>query len=197
LSIPIYQDAVLAETYRKTLKAQFIQLRRWTYGASDVAYIADKGFWHKNGAPKIDVLGKLLRTLEGHVTWATGTLLVFGAAFIPPLLHPQNFAANELPLIVSRIQRVGLIGLAASVYVCLLTLPPRPARYKRHRSVLMLLQWVLTPVTAIGYGSLAAFNSQTRLMFKRYLSRFDVTEKASVDERGHRSSTNADPDRIK
>jgi cellulose synthase/poly-beta-1,6-N-acetylglucosamine synthase-like glycosyltransferase len=197
LSIPIYQDAVLAETYRKTLKAQFIQLRRWTYGASDVAYIADKGFWHKNKAPKADVLAKLLVTLEGHVTWATGTLLVFGAAFIPPLLHPQSFAANELPLIVSRIQRIGLVGLLASVYVCLLTLPPRPARYKRHRSVLMVLQWALTPVTAIGYGSLAAFNSQTRLMFKRYLSRFDVTEKATVDVRGRRHSTAADPDRSK
>jgi cellulose synthase/poly-beta-1,6-N-acetylglucosamine synthase-like glycosyltransferase len=195
LSIPIYQDAVLAETYRKTLKAQFIQLRRWTYGASDIAYIADKGFWHKNKAPKADVLAKLLVSLEGHVTWATGTLLVFGAAFIPPLLHPQNFAANELPLIVSRIQRIGLVGLLASVYVCLLTLPPRPARYKRHRSVLMVLQWALTPVTAIGYGSLAAFNSQTRLMFKRYLSRFDVTEKATVDASGRRHSTNADPDK--
>ncbi|HVX23927.1 MAG TPA: glycosyltransferase family 2 protein [Candidatus Saccharimonadales bacterium] len=197
LSVPIYQDAVLADSYRKTLKAQFVQLRRWTYGASDVAYIADKGFWHKNKAPKLDVLAKLLRTLEGHVTWATGTLLVFGAAFIPPLLHPQSISALELPLIVSRIQKIGIIGLLASVYVCLLTLPPRPARYKRHRSVLMVLQWVLTPVTAICYGSTAAFNSQTRLMFKRYLSKFDVTEKAVVTGTGQTVSTEADPDAAK
>ncbi|MGH7238566.1 MAG: hypothetical protein ACREHG_00720, partial [Candidatus Saccharimonadales bacterium] len=100
-SIPIYQDAVLAEGYLNTLKAQFVQLRRWTYGASDVAYIADKGFWHKNRISKFDVLAKLLRTLEGHVTWATGPLIVYFAAFIPPLFKPQNLAANELPLIVS------------------------------------------------------------------------------------------------
>ena len=68
-------------------------MRRWTYGASDVAYIADKGFWHKNKAPKLDVLAKLLRTLEGHVTWATAHLVLV-AAFMPPLLHPQNLAAN-------------------------------------------------------------------------------------------------------
>ncbi len=194
LSIPIYQDAVLAETYVKTLRAQFIQLRRWTYGASDIAYIADKGFFHKNKAPKLDVLAKFLRTLEAHVTWATGSLLVFFAAFIPPLLHPESFAANELPLIVSRIQRIGIFGLLASVYVCLLTLPPRPARYKRHRSVLMVLQWGLTPISNICYGSLAAFNSQTRLMFKRYLSKFDVTEKATVDAAGNVTSSEADPD---
>ena len=71
-----------------------------------------------------------LEHLEGHVTWATGTALVFGAAFIPSFFHPQSFAAHELPLIVSRIQQIGILGLVASVYVCLVTLPPRPARYK-------------------------------------------------------------------
>jgi cellulose synthase/poly-beta-1,6-N-acetylglucosamine synthase-like glycosyltransferase len=196
LSIPIYQDAVLADGYIRTMKAQFYQLRRWTYGASDVAYIADKGFWHKNKASKLDVLAKFLRLLESHVTWATGPLLVFLAAFIPPLIHPQNLAANELPLIVSRVQLFGIAGLLVSVYVCLVTLPPRPARHKRHRSLLMLLQWIALPIiTSIAYGCLAAFNSQTRLMFKRYLSKFDVTEHATVNAAGHRHTTKADPGR--
>jgi hypothetical protein len=74
------------------------------------------------------------------------------------------------------------------------TLPPRPARYKRHRSVLMLLQWVLAPVCSIVYGSLAAFNSQTRLMFKLYLSKFDVTEHAIITSGGNLVSSEADPD---
>ena len=195
ISIPIYQDAVLADGYIKTLKAQFIQLRRWTYGVSDVAYIADKGFYHKNKISKINVFVKLFRTLEGHVTWATGTILIFGAAFIPSLLHPQSFAANQLPIIVSRIQQIGLIGLFASVYVSLVTLPPRPSRIKRHRSFLMLIQWVLAPVASLIYGTLTAFNSQTRLMFKWYLSRFDVTEKAVVVSKGKVVSSNADPDK--
>lgn len=192
-SIPIYQDAVLADGYLRTIKAQFIQLRRWTYGASDIAYIADKGFWTKNKIPKSDVLAKLLRTLETHVTWAVGPLLVYFAAFIPPLIRPQSLAANQVPLIVSRVQRVGLVGLLASVYVCLITLPPRPARHKRHRSIFMLLQWVLLPVTSVVFGSLAAFNSQTRLIFKRYLSRFDVTEKTAVTASGRKVTTEADP----
>jgi hypothetical protein len=194
LSIPIYQDAVLADGYWRTLRAQFVQLRRWTYGASDVAYIASKGFFHKNKVPKVDVLGKLLRTLEGHVNWAIGPLLIYFAAFIPPLLHPQNIAANELPLIVSRVQRIGIAGLLVSLYVCLVTLPPRPARYRRHRSVFMLTQWIFLPVTSVVYGSLAAFNSQTRLMFKRYLSKFDVTEKAVVTTSGKKVTTEANID---
>jgi cellulose synthase/poly-beta-1,6-N-acetylglucosamine synthase-like glycosyltransferase len=194
LSIPVYQDAVLADGYIKTIKAQFIQLRRWTYGVSDVAYVADKGLFHHNKASKFDVFAKLLRLLEGHVTWATGTVLVFGAAFIPPILHPQSFAANELPLIVSRIQKIGIVGLLASVLVCLLTLPPRPARYKRHRSLLMIGQWVLAPVSSICFGSSAAFYSQTRLMFGKYISKFDVTEKAVVTSGGKTLSSEADPE---
>jgi hypothetical protein len=192
LSIPIYQDAVLADGYIRTLKAQFYQLRRWTYGVSDVAYIADKGFWHKNKAPKLNVLAKLFRTLEGHVTWATGPLLIYFAAFIPPLVHPQNLAANQLPLIVSRVQRIGILGLLATVYVCLITLPPRPARYKRRHSIFFITQWIFLPVTSIGYGCLAAFNSQTRLMFRRYLSKFDVTEHATVDDAGRKHSSEAE-----
>jgi hypothetical protein len=193
ISIPIYQDAVLADGYWRTMKAQFVQLRRWTYGASDIAYIASKGFFTKNSLPKFDVLAKLLRTLEGHVSWATGTLLVYFAAFIPSLVDPSSIAGIQLPLIVSNIQRVGIAGLLISIYICLVTLPPRPARYKRHRSVLMLLQWVLLPITSVAYGSMAAFNSQTRLMFKRYLSKFDVTEKAVVTESGKTISTDANP----
>jgi hypothetical protein len=195
LSIPIYQDAVLADGYLRTMRAQFIQLRRWTYGASDVAYVADKGFWQPNKANKFDVLAKLLRLLEGHVSWATGAILVLGAAYVQPWLHPQSISAINLSLIVGNVQRVGIVGLLASVYVCLLTLPPRPARYKRHRSVFMVLQWALTPISGIGFGATAAFNSQTRLMFKWYLSKFDVTEKAVVTDAGETLSSDADPTR--
>jgi hypothetical protein len=43
----------------------------------------------------------------------------------------------------------------------------------------MVLQWVLMPLTAIVYLSFAALNAQTRLLFARYLVKFDVTAKAT------------------
>ena len=178
ISIPIYCDAVLSDTYLKTIKAQFYQLRRWTYGASDIAYIANQGFFIKNKLSKLDVLAKFLRTLEGHVSWASGALLLAFAAFVPLLLNPESYVANQLPLTVSRIQTLGLFGVLASLFVSLKTLPPRPLRYKRHRSIFMVLQWVYLPVTTIAFGAFAALNSQTRLMFKWYLTVFDATEKA-------------------
>ena len=184
LYVPIFQDAVLSDTYKRTIKAQFVQLRRWTYGASDIAYIVDKGFFHKNKVPRFGLWARVLRSIEGHVTWAAGPFLALLGGFVPALIAPQNFAANELPLIVSRIQTIALFFIIATLFICLKTLPPKPERYKRHRTVFMILQWAYLPVTGIVFNSLAAFNSQTRLMLGKYMDKFDVTEKAVVTESG-------------
>jgi cellulose synthase/poly-beta-1,6-N-acetylglucosamine synthase-like glycosyltransferase len=178
--LPIYQDAVFAGSYRKTLKAQFIQLRRWAWGASDIAYVADKGFFTKNNVPKLDLTLKLLRLLEGHISWATAPLILTFAAFIPALFNPDVFAANQLPIIASRIQRVAMLGIIITLFLSLKILPPKPARYRRRRTLWMILQWVYLPLTGIVYSSFASLNSQTRLIFGRYLGKFDVTEKAVV-----------------
>ena len=177
--IPIYQDAVLAETYRKTIKEQFIQLRRWAYGASDIAYVAEMGFFKKGKKlSKRDVTAKFLRLLEGHVSWATAPLILLFAAFVPVLLRPKNYTANQLPLLASRIQTLALAGIAVTLFLSFMALPPKPARYKRRRNFWMVIQWVMLPVTGICFNSVAALNSQTRLMFKWYLNRFDATKKA-------------------
>lgn len=189
LHLPISQDAVLTEGYIKTLKAQFIQLRRWTYGASDVAYVVNQGFFKPNKVPRGDLLAKLGRLLEGHVTWAVGPILILVGGFIPALFNPQSFTANEVPILVSRIQTVALAAAVITIFLSLKTLPPKPARYRRHRTIFMVVQWVYLPVTAIVYNSFAALYSQTRLMFGWYISKFDVTEKAVVVDTASGSKT--------
>lgn len=176
--VPIYQDAVLSTTYRKTLKAQFIQLRRWAWGASDIAYVATHGFKKNSKVPKIDMIMKFARLVEGHISWATASLILAFGALIPVLVQPKNYVANQLPLIASNIETIALAGIFITLFLSFRSLPPKPARYKRRRNVWMVLQWVLLPVTTIVYNTLAAITSQTRLMFGRYLGDFDVTEKA-------------------
>lgn len=180
--LPIYQDAVLSSTYIKTLKAQFIQLRRWAWGASDVAYVAERGYFTKNNVPKIDLTFKFMRLLEGHVSWASAPLIMAFAAFIPLLFNPQDYAANQLPQIASRIQTVALSGIVITLFLSLRLLPPKPKRYKKHKYLAMVLQFFLLPVTTILFNALAALVSQTRLMFGKYLGKFDVTDKAVITE---------------
>lgn len=181
LMVPIYQDAVLDVTYRKTLKAQFIQIRRWAWGASDVAYVLHTGWRKKNRVPRLDLLFKTTRLAEGHLSWATAPLLLLLGAFVPLYIAPEagdSLIANQLPIIASYIQRIAMAGLFLSIYLSIRLLPPKPPRYKAHHWVPMLLQWVLLPVTTIVYSSFAAIYSQTRLMIGRYLGKFDVTTKA-------------------
>lgn len=180
--IPIYQDAVLANTYWKTLKAQFLQLRRWAWGASDVAYVLERGYFTRNKIPKLDLTFKFLRLLEGHISWATAPWLLAFAAFIPALFNSEDYAANQLPLIVSRIQRIALLGIFFTLFLSLKMLPPKPARYKRRRTIFMVLQWVMLPVTTVVYNASAALYSQTRLIFGKYIGSFDVTEKTVIKE---------------
>jgi cellulose synthase/poly-beta-1,6-N-acetylglucosamine synthase-like glycosyltransferase len=180
--LPIYQDAVLSNTMRKTLVAQFIQLRRWAWGASDIAYVAEMGFFRKTPAKKWDSFLKFCRLVEGHVSWATAPLILLFAAWVPLLFNSKNYAANQLPIIARNIQNLALVGIAVTLFFSLKTLPPKPARYTRRRSLFMLIQWVYLPFTTIIYSSFSALTSQTRLMFKWYLGKFDVTDKAVITE---------------
>lgn len=180
--VPIYQDAVLSDTYRRTLKAQFIQLRRWAYGASDIPYVATRIFTRRRNVSFMGGLGRLLRLIDGHITLASVAILVAVGGWVPLLVNSQaarDIAAHQLPEVVSGIQRVAMIGLLVTVFLSFKMLPPRPERYKRHRSIGMILQWFLMPVTAIVYSSASAFNAQTHLLLGKYLDKFDVTEKAT------------------
>ncbi|HVE80768.1 MAG TPA: glycosyltransferase family 2 protein [Candidatus Dormibacteraeota bacterium] len=179
LFVPIYQDAVLADTYMQTFKVQFRQLRRWAWGVSDFSYVVCNAIRNKN----IKLLDKLIqigRLLEGHFSWATAALLISFVAWLPLVLNyefSQTVLAHQLPIIASRIQNVAMVGLIITVAISMISLPPRPARYGKRRSLAMILQWSLLPITSVVFGSFAAINSQTRLMFGRYLD-FQVTEKS-------------------
>lgn len=182
--LPIYQDAVLDKSYKKTLKMQFVQMRRWAYGASDIAYVIEKGWFTPNKIPKIDKYAKLWRLFEGHISWATAPLILTFAALIPAWFNPNDFASNQLPLLASRIQTIAMAGILITFFLGMKTLPPRPKRYKRHRNIWMMVQWVYLPLTSIVYSSFAAIYSQTRLLFGKYMEKFDVTEKVVKTDSG-------------
>ncbi|OIP85689.1 hypothetical protein COV88_03875 [Candidatus Saccharibacteria bacterium CG11_big_fil_rev_8_21_14_0_20_41_19] len=182
LYIPIYQDAVLSDTYTKTLKAQFIQLRRWAYGASDIPYVATRVFARDRNVTLSGGIARLLRLIDGHVTLASVSLLVAFGGWIPLLINSEaarSIPAHQLPEVVSTIQQIALVGLFITVFLSFKMLPPRPERYKRRRTYAMVAQWVLMPFTAIIYSAFSALYSQGRLFTGRYLDKFDVTDKAT------------------
>jgi len=184
--VPIYQDAVLTDKYRRTLKMQFVQVRRWAWGASDIAYVANQAFFKINNIPLHKRISKFFRLLEGHISWSTAPLILLLAAYPVLFFHTSSIAfgylANELPQVASGLQRVAMVGILISLFLSMSALPPKPERYKRRRTFWMVIQWVYLPITSIVYSAAAAIYAQYRLATGRYLG-FIVTEKATKSER--------------
>ena len=181
IRIPIYQDAVIDETFWKTIKAQFVQVRRWYYGASDVAYVGTRLFVPKSDrvVPFWQLFPKFLRLLDGHITLAILAPIVAFGGWVPMIMNVSSheMIAYSLPSIVGVVETFASIGLIVSVLVSFKILPERPAKYRKGKNISMIIQWVLMPITSILYQSVAAFYSQTRLMLGKYMEKFDVTKK--------------------
>lgn len=179
IRIPIYQDAVIDESFFKTIKAQFIQVRRWYYGASDVAYVGSRLFSKERNMPFWLLFPKFVRLLDGHVTLAILAPIVAFGGWVPMIMNlsSHNMVAYNLPNIVSLVETFASVGLLVSILISFKILPKRPAKYRKSKNIFMILQWILMPVTSILYQSLAAFYSQTRLMLGKYMEKFDTTKK--------------------
>ncbi|MDP4038347.1 MAG: hypothetical protein Q8P54_00035 [bacterium] len=176
---PIFQDAILSNTYLKTFKNQYLQLRRWAWGISDFPFVVKNSIKNR----QISFGNKFVQTFrlfEGHLSWATTPLILTFVAWLPLIINSSfknQVLAHQLPVVASWILTVAMAGLFVTIWISMISLPPRPTRYKRTKSVFMLLQWLLLPITTMAFGSFAAIDSQTRLMLGKYLE-YWVTEKA-------------------
>ncbi|MBQ3294072.1 glycosyltransferase family 2 protein [Candidatus Saccharibacteria bacterium] len=177
--VPIGQDAVLNDTVLETLKAQFIQLRRWDYGASDVAYVGNLLFDKNREVPFWKTFPKFVRLLDSHVTGAMIAPIVAFGGWVPMIMNlsDRGMTVFNLPMVVGTVQTIASIGILVTIFASLRMLPERPLRYRKTKKVWMVLQWVLAPVIALVYSSAAAYYSQTRLLTGRYMENFDVTKK--------------------
>ena len=186
IHVPIYQDAVLAGSFAQTMVAQFKQLSRWSYGASDVPYVGVRVFAGDARSPFWPGFLRFLSLLEGHVSLATISVIIAVGGWIPFVVATQTGQATEfierMPMTVGLVQQLGMIGLVVSVLVFRALLPPRPVHVPPLRSVTMWLQWLLYPVTLLVFNSGTALYSQWCLLTGRYRERFDVTEKVSGAE---------------
>ena len=176
---PIYQDAVLDDTLLKTMKAQWVQLRRWDYGASDVAYVGTYMLSKKRKVKLSSIIPKFIRLLDGHVTLAAVSPIVAFGGWIPLLFNfeTRDLLAHNLPIVVSYIQTFAAMMLFMTILLSVKMLPPRPKKYGKFRSVMMVIQWIISPVVAVVYTSFCAFYSQIRLVLGLYMEKFDVTVK--------------------
>ncbi|MBI4135109.1 glycosyltransferase family 2 protein [Candidatus Uhrbacteria bacterium] len=179
LYLPVSMDTVTTGSYVGSLKALYFQQRRWAWGIEHFPYMA----WHFLKARAIPVRKKIKfmwNLGEGMYSWATAPILIFLLGQLPFVVGEETLGSSVFfqatPPVLKFIMRAAMIGMIISAVLTFRLLPPVPPGTPRHRRFHILWQWLLLPVSLIVFGSLPAFDAQTRLMFGKYLG-FNVTEK--------------------
>ncbi|MDP1845373.1 MAG: glycosyltransferase family 2 protein [Candidatus Moranbacteria bacterium] len=178
--LPVSLDAVLAGTYWQTIVNQYKQKRRWAYGIENFALLG-RAFLENKKIGWGKKIRHLFIMLEGHWAWATNSFIVALLGWLPVIIGGHKFnqsvMAHNLPYLTRYLMNAALVGLIVSMFLSLMLLPPRPARYSRKKYIYMFLQWFLVPITAPILGAAPAVDSQTRILFGKYFGEFWVTEK--------------------
>lgn len=178
---PIYQDAVLADNLPKTVKEQYLQKRRWSWGVSDIPYVMEHTFRDK----KIDWFDRWANALilwEAHISWSTASLVLATSSWLPLVLNPdfkQTVMAFYFPIIYSRLLTIAWIGMIITLTITTMLVPKRRGKKPTER---IIWDWILTPIvlpiTNILFSSLPALHSQTMLMLGKKLE-YRVTVKST------------------
>lgn len=179
LFIPIYGDAVRARTYARSLIEQYMQIRRWAWGVTDIPFYVQQAMAH----PEIPLRLRIRRLAElwfDHINWAIAPfVLLFGSTL--PLLLNERFSVTplgqNLPVYASVMLTAALLLVLLLIQIQERIAPPKPASYGRLRRLLTYGEWFAAPVVGVFFGNLPAIDAQTRLLTGRYLE-YRVTEKA-------------------
>lgn len=179
LYFPLSMDANVAKSFWRTMINIYKQQRRWAYGVGDIPYFLF-GFLKNKKIPLFKKVRLGLELIEGHLSWATASILIFLLGWLPLTLGGPEFSQTlisyNLPKIISRIMTVAMLGLILSIYLSFLLLPPKPPDYGRFKYLVFALGWLLLPLMMIFFASLPALDAQTRWLLGKYMG-FWVTEK--------------------
>jgi hypothetical protein len=179
LYVPITLDAVKATTYVRSLKEQYLQLRRWAWGASEISYSLPHVYKNKNiplGLKFVYISQQLRKAFE----WALTPFIIFFGLSIPSWINPkfsQNILSDSLPFILSRILTLTTIFLITVFYIEAIFAPKKPSEWNIFRVGFSVVQWIAFPFVSIAFSAIPALEAQTRLILGRPIA-YKVTEKA-------------------
>lgn len=180
----VSMDTVYIGKLWASLKNQYKQMRRWAWGVEHTPWLWDN-FFGKNANSRIPLIKKLRYfyvQLEGMYSWATAPILILIIGRLPLLLaSPADKATafiQNAPITLEFLMTIGMVGLILNAILYTFVLPERPRNKSLAHWPIMIIQWVIFPVTMIIFGSIPAVEAQTRLLLSgKFRLGFWVTEK--------------------
>jgi len=179
--IPVFMNTVYAGNFWKSLVNQYKQMRRWAWGVEHLPYMIKKFKDHPQMLWKRKFY-YFWNQAEGMYSWATAPILIFMLGRLPLLFAEKaiqaNVVAQNAPIILEWLMDVAMLGLILNAILSTIILPQKPKYKSWLYYPLMLLQWIIFPVTMIIFGSIPATDAQTRLLLGgKFKLGFWVTEK--------------------
>ena len=179
--VPVSMQTVDVGNFWESLKNQYVQIRRWGWGVEHFPWM----MMHLIKNKKIPLKKKfryLWNQTEGVYTWATLPILILMMGYLPIWIADMRIhydvIIHNAPLILERVMNFGLGGIMAISTFNIIFLPPKPKGVSWFKYPIMLLQWVLFPITIILFGSIPSVEAQTRLMLGgKFRLGFQVTKK--------------------
>ncbi len=182
--IPMYvtvsMDVATEKSVIGTIIKQYKQKRRWAWGVENFPYVL-MGFLENRKIPLRKKIRRAFHILESHYTWAVWAIIITFVAPLPLIfgggLFRQTAIGFNLPSVAAALFRMSLFTILVCVFISVKLLPPRPKDVKPAKGLVMIAQWLLSPLVVALLGSTPALDAQTRLMLGKYLH-FHVTEKS-------------------
>jgi len=184
LYFPVSMDVCMDEKVSQTAKNLYKQQRRWGWGVENLPYLifnASKRWeqFKKSGA-RGKIIGRVLNQIYGFHSWATNAIIIGVIGWLPMLLGGDRFNATvlsgNLPTVTRYLMTAAMAGMVLSAIVSTMLLPSRPKKYGFGKTVVMVFQWLILPLSIIVFGAIPALDAQTRLMLGKYMG-FWVTPK--------------------
>jgi hypothetical protein len=182
LMIPVFMDAVSSDSYWQSVKNQYKQQRRWAFGVENLPYTLFN-FIKEKRIPWRKKLFHSFLLIEGFHSWATSAIIIFMLGWLPLILGGEAFTqtllAQNLPVITQILMTLAMVGMAVSATVSFLLVNLKfefQKKEKKRKFSSLIIQWIFLPISTVFLGSFPALDSQTRLMFGKYMG-FWVTEK--------------------
>ncbi|OGF24655.1 hypothetical protein A3H09_03145 [Candidatus Falkowbacteria bacterium RIFCSPLOWO2_12_FULL_45_13] len=181
LYFPVSMDVVMDQSAWQTMNNLYKQQRRWGWGVENLPYLIFNTIKERKILPLYKMINKILVQLYGFHSWATNALIIGVIGWMPMIIGGQQFNAtvlsNNLPVVSRTLMTAAMIGMIFSAIISTRLLPKRPPQYGFIKSLAMVLQWLILPVSIIIFGSIPALEAQVRMMLGKYMG-FWVTPKA-------------------
>ncbi len=180
LYIPVSMDTVRDTSWWQSIRNLYRQQRRWAWGVEHVPFLLWE--FRKKGKliPWYTKFKWLFIEWEGKWSWCLAALLITILGRFPLWVASPSIRQSALyfnaPHLLEILMTAAMSGLILSAMLSLPLLPPRPQSHPKYRYVIMVLQWILLPVSMLFVAAAPGIDAVTHLMRGKYLG-FNISQK--------------------